>query len=234
MAKDNFTSNTIVDPHTGVISRKYFYKRKPCNRLELTSKLAVQLAGYTLIDKDLRSCLAWLDEIDRRHNEGPKKERDGKFFHAKDRDNYVIIKGLFVAVLTFYAKCFVTCDGRRIKLEKVQLDKKYHALHDEVMSFRHNFAAHSGATKIERVKIAVAYSDVNPKSGNVATKVYTELDQPDIFSDEKDEVSFRGLVEYLRELVTAKRDQIGKKIEKEEVIEAVMAKIKTKASVKAR
>jgi hypothetical protein len=71
------------------------------------------MAGYTMIEKDLRSALTWLDEIERRHVEH-WSDKKRSFGRAEDRDNYNIVKGLFVALLTFYGKCFSKCEGRPV------------------------------------------------------------------------------------------------------------------------
>lgn len=47
----------IVEPKSGRIHRTYTYKRKLCRRVMLESRLCSQLAGYVLIEKDLRSVL---------------------------------------------------------------------------------------------------------------------------------------------------------------------------------
>lgn len=36
---------------------------------------------------------------------------------VKDPSKMNIVKGLFIAALTFYGKCFTTCEGRKTKLE---------------------------------------------------------------------------------------------------------------------
>ena len=46
------------------------------------------------------------------------------FAQGKDRGKYVLIKGLFVAALTFYGKCFSRCEGRRAQMDRNQLDKR--------------------------------------------------------------------------------------------------------------
>ncbi len=213
MSTDPFSMHHFLDKRTGVVHRKYSFKRKPCNSLELTSKRAIQLAGYSLIEKDLRSCLAWLDEIDSRHDLG-RTDKHESFFHGNDRANYVIIKGLFGALVTFYAKCFTRCEGRRVKLERKQLDSQFHDMHDHCMMLRHNFAAHSGAERIERAKIVVAYP--SPKKGKLYVKVYSELDQPDMFVTRDGEVSLRQLLVHVQTNVLAKIDELAIVIQNEE------------------
>ncbi|MEH6566819.1 MAG: hypothetical protein V7756_15930 [Halopseudomonas sp.] len=117
MKTKDFKAAHTIDSLTGEVSRTYTHKGKQCKAIPLSSKLCNQLAGYTLIEKDLRSALIWLDEIEKRHNESPK-DPSHRFGYGTNRENYTIIKGLFVALLTFYGKCFTKCEGRPVKLEK--------------------------------------------------------------------------------------------------------------------
>lgn len=214
MTDDHFECRHFLDRRTGKAHRKYTYKRKPCNRLVIDSKIANQLAGYSLIEKDLRSCLAWLAEIERRNDELPSGPGE-RFGHGKNRENYTIIKGLFVAILTFYAKCFTRCEGRRVKLERNVIESQFHDAHDRCMSYRHNFAAHSGAERVEAVTVVVAYP--NPKKGKVPSKVFRELHQPDYYWATDGEIGLKELVGHVHELVTKKIDHIAQKIQSEEV-----------------
>jgi hypothetical protein len=204
----------ILDPTTGKVERLYSYKRKPCRRVLLNSKLAQQLAGYSLIEKDLRSTRSWLKEISARHV--PREHKNFSFRHSRDRETYDLIKGLFVASLTFYGKCFTTCEGRRIKLDRSLLEEPWRGTHDEVLSYRNNFAAHSGAEKFEEVKIALVFPKRKP---NVIPKIYRELQQPDLaWSGPKEGASFIELVEHVGFIVARKIQLLDEKILKEEVL----------------
>lgn len=210
-----FSVREILDRVSGTAYRIYTYKRRPCERVELTSRLAQQLAGYTLIEKDLRSVLAWFDEIEKRHDEGPVV-KGHSYGRGEDRENYILIKGLFVAALTFYGKCFTKCDGRPVKLERAQLEAKFHALHDDCMEYRHNFAAHSGAKKLEHVEVALVF----PKKHKVEVEfmIFRELHQPDVFWPRAGAVPLRELVDHVRGIAQRKIERLGQKIEAEEII----------------
>ena len=215
MASDPFVAKHFVDRKTGKAYRTYTYKRRKCVRVQLTSRLAEQFAGYTLIEKDLRNVLAWLEEIERRHDEGPLKNGD-TYASAKDRSNYTLIKGLCVALLTFYGKCFSKCEGRPVKLERAQLDARFQRLHDECIEYRHNFAAHSGAKKIEHVEVALVYPE---KHGTqVSFKLYREVHQPDLFWPKPGEIPLKELVEHARAVAMKKIDKLAEKITNEEII----------------
>lgn len=208
--EDGWEVHEILEPHQVKRITKYFHKRKRAPRIELKDKISQQLAGYTLIEKDLRNVLVWLDEIDQLHLE----ERRNSPQISPDRKTYNLVKGLYVAALTFYGKCFTTCEGRRIKLERKMLDEKYWARHDEIMHMRHNFAAHSGADSFEEVKIAlVLYPN---KRSNEKPKLYRELMQPD-FADDPD-ISFTEVVKSLRLAVLRKISQIEDRVYEKEIL----------------
>ncbi len=213
-AKD-FKATHAIDTLTGKVSRTYTHKGKQCKAIPLSSKLCNQLAGYTLIEKDLRSALIWLDEIEKRHNEAPK-DPDHRFGHGTNRENYTLIKGLFVALLTFYGKCFSKCEGRPVKLEKAQLDAKNHETHDELITYRHNFAAHSGSERVEQVEIVL----VHPKklTPELPLMIFRELQQPDLLFSKESDASIRETIENARAVANSKIENLSAKILNKEVI----------------
>ena len=213
--KDPWEVKEFLDQQTGRAERIYTFKRKSCKRVILGSRLAQQLAGYTLIEKDLRSVRFWLNEIATRHYAQPKHSGHS-FNHSDDRETYNLIKGLFVASLTFYGKCFTSCQGRKIKLDRLQLAPQFREGHDELMRYRHNFAAHSGAEKFEEVIIALVFPR---KKCDETPRIYHELQQPDLAwtSDEK-EISFLKIVEHALELAINKIRLLSDKILIEEVL----------------
>lgn len=172
-------------------------------------------AGYTLIEKDLRSVQFWLSEITARHYAQPKHSGNA-FNHSADRETYNLIKGLFVASLTFYGKCFASCEGRRVKFDRHQLAPEFREAHDELMRYRHNFAAHSGAEKFEEVTIALVFPK---KKSNEVPRIYHELQQPDLaWSSDDNEMSFIKVVKHAHELAKNKISSLSDKILKEEVL----------------
>ncbi len=203
----------IVEPESGKVHRLYTYRGKVCKRIPLSSHLATQMAGYILIEKDLRSVGVWLQKIDELQSADAASRLRGHK-HAKDREIYNIIKGLFVAALTFYGKAFAKCEGRRIKLERSHVAPEFHAIHDESIAFRNNFAAHSGAKKLEWAEVALV---IAPKS-TASPKLYREMTQPDVTSPSAGKKSFAELSEHARSLAVAKLDQLHQKIMAEEVL----------------
>ena len=211
---DAFTVNEFVEPKTGTSHRVYTYKRKPCHRVLLTSRLSTHLAGYSLIEKDLRSVLAWIDAIDKLHVER-FTGKGNHFSKSADRSNYNVVKGLFVAALTFYGKCFSKCEGRPVKLERAQVASQFHDLHDQCIEYRHNFAAHSGSKRIESAAIALVY----PKrfKREVPFKLFREINQPDLFWPAPADLSLAQLVTHVQGIALSKIESLGGRIEAEEV-----------------
>ncbi len=209
-----WSKKSILEPNTGKFYNKYFYKRKAANRVVINSKKATALAGYVLIEKDLRSALIWLNHIIELLKRDPNQiDIKGHIKSNYDRDTFNIIKGLFVSSLTFYGKCFATCEGRRIKLEKNNLDKNFYDEHDNAISFRNNFAAHSGAKKLERVAIVIALD----KKKREPPYLVKELMQPDTVSI-NDLKSFIKLFEHAKEFTENKIRVLSDKIYKDEII----------------
>lgn len=212
---DDYEVKEVLEFKTGKVHRFYTFKKKACFRRLINSHLAKQMAGYCMIEKDIRTVGVWLDELDEMHTDRPARKGE-VFKRALDRKKYNVIKGLFVAALTFYGKCFSKCEGRPVKLERAQLDEKFLEMHDLFMSYRHNFAAHSGAAKLEYVDIVLV---LPPKPKLAPPKIYSELFQPDLLSDNgSDEVSFKELITHVKSLVDAKINQLNEKIIKEEVL----------------
>jgi hypothetical protein len=211
----HYTVKVHLNKATGQVHRTYFYKRRPCYRVLHDTPLAKQLAGYTLIEKDLRSALAWIANINILADPQPKNGRP-QFGRGQNRDVYNTIKGLMVATLTFYGKCFVKAGARRIKLERSQLDPSYQSIHDMVMEYRHNFAAHSGDLAVENVQIAVVF----PKDSrvNALPNLYRELEQPDHIDNWDGRVQTRELIEHVQGIVNKKIDFLMQKILVEEVL----------------
>jgi hypothetical protein len=212
---DGFAVREVLDKSTGKAHRFYTYKGRPCHRILLKYKISAQIAGYALIEKDLRSSMHWLEEIEKLHDTTKPFPGDS-YGHSKDRAKYLLIKGLFVAALTFYGKCFSRCEGRPVKLERAQLEEKYRDLHDNCIRLRHNFAAHSGAEELEHVDIAV----VVPKrrKDSVFPKIYRELTQPDLLRPQNGEMQLLELFEHARQIAIRKMDSLTQKVLSEQVL----------------
>lgn len=193
---DGWIIEEIYDPNKGRYN-KYYYGKKAAPVVRMVDKISQQYAAYTLIEKDLRSVIFWLQEIDR------MKPSNAERIKAPDKMN--LVKGLFVAALTFYGKCFTSCEGRKTKLEAKIIPEGFKETHELAMKLRHNFAAHSGAENFEDVRVSlVLHPD---KNSDVKPKLFSEMMQTDFLSGEG--FPFLGLVEALQTLVLDKRNQVG-------------------------
>jgi|GEM_PF-1267675 hypothetical protein len=196
---DGWTIIETYIPGKG-LNNEYLYCGESAPSVQMTDKISEQYGAYSLIEKDLRSVIFWLQEIEN------LKPDDLDRWKKPEKMN--LVKGLFVAALTFYAKCFTSCEGRRVKLEKSIFDTDDLKVHEHLMSLRHNFAAHSGAEGFEEVKVSLA---LHPNiESNMKPKLYSELSQPDYISGEQ--LAFKALAEKLRKMVFEKRASVGDKV----------------------
>lgn len=190
----------------------YYYKNTKCHRITLNSKLAQQLSGYSLIEKDLRNIQSWLDEI----KPNLYTSKISKPQISKDRKKFNLVKGLFVSAVTFYGKCFTQCDGRKVKLRRGDVkDIVLKEHHDDIINFRNNFAAHSGEEKIEQAVVSLVLD--SKKSRKTPPKLVREITQPDTIGI-TDIENFHELLSYLQKIVLEKIQIIQEKIYKEEVL----------------
>ena len=153
----DWEKETVLGSSARESYNNYFYKKEPAYRVIVDIPRANSLAGYFLIEKDLRSSLIWLNEIKSILSDDENFNNPNGHVNANyDREKFNYVKALFVAALTFYGKCFTQCKGRKIKLEKCCLDSKFHTTHGDAMKYRHNFAAHSGEELLEQACVVLA------------------------------------------------------------------------------
>ncbi|ENO3977415.1 MAG: hypothetical protein ACRDCT_22595 [Shewanella sp.] len=196
---DGWTIIENFTPSKG-LNNKYLYLGEPAPSVIMTDKISEQYGAYSLIEKDLRSVVFWLQEIE--------NLKPDDLDRLKKPEKMNLVKGLFVAALTFYAKCFTSCEGRRVKLDKSIFDTDDLKTHERIMKLRHNFAAHSGAEGFEEVKVSLA---LHPNiESNMKPNLYSELFQPDYISGEQ--LAFKALAEKLRGIVFEKRDSVGDRV----------------------
>jgi hypothetical protein len=161
---------------------EYYFKGKRCKRKIIDSQLSQKLAGYRLIEKDIRNIKDWLKNIliIYEKNYGKDTPTDEVILNY-DRETFGLVKALFVASMSFYGKLFTTARGRRVKLERSIYDNETdRKMHDDIMEFRHNYTAHSGEEKIENVNVVLAIPVHNKYRKNA--QLVCELIQPDSVS----------------------------------------------------
>lgn len=208
-----WTSKAIVEPNSGKCYRKYYYKQRLTHRVVVDTPKAKVLAGYVLIEKDLRSSINWLQQIKELLAEEPRFTEPYGSVESPIDQKLTIAKGFFVAALTFYGKCFASCEGRGVKLERKNLADRVLSTHDIAIAYRHNFAAHSGAKRLEQATIVIA---LDPKRKS-APYFSRELYQPDVISKE-DLDEFLVLFEHAREFANKKIESLSDLVYEEDVL----------------
>jgi len=204
----------ILEPDTGKFYCRYEYRRKPALRVEIDTPKARSLNGYLLIEKDLRNTLIWLKQIKVTLDLHESTNKQKGHMASGDREIFDTVKGLFVAALTFYGKCFSTCKGRKLKLDKKIIAEKYKDTHSYMIQMRNNFAAHSGEIKVETARVVLAL-DKN-KRKNTFPHIAKEVYQPDTCSFE-DVTDCIASVNHLHVHVNGKIDTLVEKIMKDDV-----------------
>lgn len=207
----------VIDRDSGKHRNEYYFKRKKAFRVPLTSKLASALGGYALIEKDLRSISEWLSLIESMQTRSKLPNDPGHYLLRDDHDSDHIIKGLFISCVIFYGKCFSACEGRKVKLERSNIDESDAETHDSIIELRNTYAAHSGKGRAEEVNVVLV---LNPKKKYFNNKpiLIRELMQTEVmYTITQDIVSFRRLVGNIRNTVLDKLETLDSLIYKNEI-----------------
>jgi hypothetical protein len=206
---------SIIDPDTGEHCQQYYFRRTRARRIPLTSHLARQMAGYALIERDLRMTLQWLNSI-AQLSEAPKN-RNRYAWTDKEDEAHALTLGLFVAALVFYGKCFSDCEGRRIRLSEEWIPQGFEDSHRLLIAMRNNFAAHSGAERFEAVNVVLVIPEKKDRIRD-KPRLYRELRQTEaLVSQHDDEFSAIKLVQELHKKVMNKLQELNDKIFRDEI-----------------
>ncbi len=159
----------------------------------------------------------WLEKINVLSKDQIDKGQPGWALTEKSDSEHNLTLGLFIAAVTFYGKCFTECKGRKVKLERANIATELRDLHDQMMSFRNNLAAHSGADKFEDVNIVLVLNPLEKRCDENPMLV-RELIQPEaLVSVDPNDPGFPTLVESVRSWVLIKLDEINNKIFADEI-----------------
>lgn len=125
----------------------------------LNNHLAKRYAGYRLISKDVELILEAITVL-----------------KTISRDQLIIKQSLTFFIAINYGKCFVSAQGRGVKLEKKDIDGSWtpqeNDLHDELINMRHQYIAHSGKSKFETNPVVLA---MFPTESNYSLMIYDSL-----------------------------------------------------------
>lgn len=197
----------------GEIQRIYKFKGKIIPRIPLAGHYIDQHNSLDLIDKDLRNIIEWLALA----KEVFESLDEIKHFQEPDLKKNLLLKSLFVSIVTIYGKCFTEAKGRRFMLERKHVPEEYKYLHDYLMDTRHNFAAHKGIYAFDTSELCLIISGTKK---NPDMKLYSERNQINYKMD-------AGEIEKCQELCGHLRGFLKNKIEN--LIEKIFAeKINTK------
>ncbi len=192
----------------GTPSRAYYFRKQLALRLELDGPIAKRLAGLTLLEKDLRTILAWIDALLGQLVElGDEEQLSAPSMMSSEPEaiaKITVARALFVAIVTTYGKLFTSARGRGTSLNKRDsVPTEYEETHEYLMHVRNTFTAHSGLNSSESCEIvlAVDYSRRN----RTAPRIFTELHQPTTISV-PNLGKVRALVEALHRDVGSKQD----------------------------
>src|SRR5206468_1113954 len=150
--------------------------------------------------KDLGNALQWAMQAE---SMVPKETpSEGRYVASQNREVSDLVKALFVAALTFYAKAFTKAEGRRAHMSPDWLDAEYREAHNCFMEFRHNFAAHSGEKQLESAK---SFLVLVPDADEGPYRLMTSRSQPDVVLSDPE---FRSLIRNAISKVDAKYNEL--------------------------
>ncbi|NEK82806.1 MAG: hypothetical protein G3W58_16470 [Pantoea ananatis] len=180
-------------------------------KIPLRGHLIDQVRAMQLIHKDLRNVISWIDMIREIAN---KLDLLGHF-QEPDIAKNIILKSLFISILTTYGKCFTEAKARKFSLNKSNIPAEYKELHRELIEARHNFAAHKGNEELDDCLLDLVI--YGPKK-NRACEIFTSLRQvnSNVSDDWLNELEI--LLRVLMDHVKTKWQRIIKKIYEEKII----------------
>jgi hypothetical protein len=215
LERNHFKREVEIDQKTGRLNPVYFYKGKRCKSEVVQGPLASQYIGYRLIAEDLREVEAWLKQayaLVPKIKSQPENGEDYYSISSTQKDeNILIIKSLFFSSIIFYGKCFTDAKkGRRIKLERKHVPKNFLEVHDEIMRYRHNLAAHSGEGRWDTGELICIFEDEPEVPEGI--RFFTELYRLNFKNDQEEEHNFLALVQTVLKWVNQKFAILQQKI----------------------
>jgi hypothetical protein len=214
-ADPDLVAKRFIDQSTGKSHTVYYYKRKLVPQVRLNGTLSEQVAGYALIEKDLQNALRWYKKLTELV-EPFRSKRGEKYTVGTNRDVFDVAKGLFVAALTFYGKCFTQCEGRRAQLNRSMLASELRGTHDNYMLYRNSFAAHSGREKLEH---AAASLLLHPKKKKqLVPRLVVNRYQPDFILSTDGEPGLSELIVNAISVANDRHDRVTRRLMETEVM----------------
>ena len=208
----NWKAKEKIDKVKGFVGYEYYYKNNKCHKVKLDSVKIRNFKGYLLIHRDIRNIDTWLNLLNKHLYELYGDKIPLPNIRIKEKENvYDTIKSLFISSVTMYGKLFVKAEGRLVKLEKQIFGNNSELLgyHETIMKYRHNFTAHSGATKTEGVIVYLLIDSI--KDRDTLPIIVKEIYQPD-YPAHEEIINFQKLIQFLKEKVDRKTDKLFARI----------------------
>jgi hypothetical protein len=197
-----------LDGTTGEIIVDYYWKGTNVEKVAVTGGIVRRYAGLTMIQRDLQNAWRW-SRYAAELLDGVGLSNTVPFQSIDNRDVGDLIKGLFVAALSYYAKCFNRAEGRRVRLSREMIAKEYQSEHDDFMEYRNTLAAHAGSNELEHVQPYLLL--IPPSQAEFDFTLVTAGKQAD-FSHSGDSKGFSLLIEHVLQLVVDQGVQTAKRI----------------------
>lgn len=213
---ETVTRKSELDSSSGDISYKYDFNGTECITTEITSKIAESYIAWDLISHDLSCAEEWILQAYQ------LLEPKDKSKHPKTGDVYLpldeagkdsVIMSLFISSVTYYGKCFAKAygKGRTVKLEsKDHVPNQLLDIHEKIIGFRNNIAAHSGAGDWDTGRLNL----ISHPSGERKYKpfVWSELKMLNMYDDRNEEKNYLVLVRAVKKKAGEKVSELGKRI----------------------
>ncbi|HAU0794597.1 TPA: hypothetical protein JBH26_00590 [Legionella pneumophila] len=208
-----FEKTTITCSGKPIVT--YHFKRKSADafpEIIFDTKISRQLAGYSLIEKDIRDTRELL------------KEHKILFARCDNPGESLLLKGLMKAIVVTYGKCFAQADGRKIMLNTKHLKSPQRMeLHNSVISMRNQYVAHGGESPHEKIEITLLctpYKEIKKirqgkyvEGSIILGKKLLQTATTNEFNDE----DFDRLLQEHHDFVLKKISDLGKKLEVDKI-----------------
>lgn len=76
----DWSTKYILDPEIGKYTKFYYFKKRRAPTVQIRSRLAQQLSGYALIEKDLRTTKQWINKLEKLHKATIPHDKKEWFF----------------------------------------------------------------------------------------------------------------------------------------------------------
>src|SRR5215831_3682376 len=100
-SEPRLTVKRNVDQLTGVPEVTYYWDGHLAPKIEITGKLVEQLSGWAMMAKDLDNSIKWFRQAEAIANNHRAPSDEG-YAHMLAREDFDVVKALFVASLTIY------------------------------------------------------------------------------------------------------------------------------------